>query len=88
MWQGCCAATGWNALGCPVVTKEVGLLTYTRGDRWVVRISLLGYTSELLVGLLQLLRGSSNHSACANVGASKYYQSRRDTAGGYGAWIR
>ena len=33
----------WEALGCPLVTKTVNGLTYTRGDRWVLRVSLLGF---------------------------------------------
>ena len=78
----------WDALGCPLVTKQVGSLTYTRGDRWVVRISLLGYTSDLLVRLLELLRGTSNHSARANVGATKFYAEARLGATGPGSEIR
>ena len=78
----------WDALGCPVVTKQVGSLTYSRGDRWVIRISLLGYTSDLLSRLLELLRGSSNHSARANVGATKFYGEARLGATGPGSEIR
>ena len=78
----------WEALGCPLVSKTVNGLTYTRGDRWVLRVSLLGFDEVMLLSLLQLLRDSPNRSARANVGATKFYGNLRLAATGPGSEIR
>ena len=48
----------------------------------------MGYTSDLLARLLELLCGKSNHSARTNVGATKFYGEARLGATGPGSEIR
>ena len=71
-----------------MVTKTVNGLTYTRGDRWVLRVSLLGFDDDMLASLLRLLRESPNRSARANLAATKYYGELRLAATGPGSEIR
>jgi hypothetical protein len=75
----------WNASGIDTLTTTAGGLTIRRGDRWTVRLNLLGFDSRRLEEFLGVLRSSSCLSAARHAKSTAGYMRDRLAAVGKGS---
>jgi len=75
----------WNASGIDTLTTTAGGLTIRRGDRWTVRLNLLGFDSRRLDEFLGVLRSSSCLSAARHAKSTAGYMRDRLAAVGKGS---
>ena len=80
--------SAWRTMGMATKTKEVGGLSVTWADRYVVRVSLLGMGTEDLPELVRAINTSSSPTAKAELSSTIRYATARLKADGPGSELK
>jgi hypothetical protein len=80
--------SAWRTMGVTTKTKEVGGLSVTWADRYVIRVSLLGMGKEDLPVLVKALNTSSSATAKAELSSTIRYATARLKADGPGSELK